>query len=67
MSNTTAPTSFSAGDSALGYLYQVRVGLPWSLRRIATDCLRLAQKKRVRIVNRDVVARVQQADSDDAG
>ncbi|XYI00001.1 ABC-three component system protein [Sorangium sp. So ce1128] len=27
-------TSFSAADSALGYLYQVRVGLLWSLRRL---------------------------------
>src|SRR5689334_4492523 len=26
-------TSFSAADSALGYLYQVRTGLLWSLRR----------------------------------
>jgi hypothetical protein len=36
------------------------------LDRIATDCLKLAQKKRVRIVDRDIVARVQQTDSDDA-
>jgi hypothetical protein len=26
-------TTFSAADSALGYLYQVRVALLWSLRR----------------------------------
>lgn len=30
-----APTnSFSAADSAIGYLYQVRVGLLWSIRRL---------------------------------
>lgn len=38
MSNTTpAPTSFSAADSALGYLYQVRQALLSSLQRLAQD------------------------------
>lgn len=31
---TDAPSPFSAADSALGYLYQVRVALLWSLRRL---------------------------------
>ena len=30
----TVPNPFSAADSALGYLYQVRVGLLWALRRL---------------------------------
>ncbi|MHB1674006.1 MAG: hypothetical protein ACYCSP_07125 [Acidobacteriaceae bacterium] len=30
----TTPNPFSAADSALGYLYQVRVGLLWALRRL---------------------------------
>lgn len=33
----TAPTPFSAADAALGYLYQVRVALVWSLRRLKND------------------------------
>jgi C-terminal domain 7 of the ABC-three component (ABC-3C) systems len=32
----TSQSPFSAADPALGYLYQVRVGLLWSLRRIKT-------------------------------
>jgi hypothetical protein len=31
---TTTPNPFSAADSALGYLYQVRVALLWALRRL---------------------------------
>jgi len=30
----TPPSPFSAADSALGYLYQVRVALLWALRRL---------------------------------
>jgi len=33
----TTPNPFSAADSALGYLYQVRVALLWALRRLKTD------------------------------
>jgi len=33
----TTPNPFSAADSALGYLYQVRVALLWSLRRLKID------------------------------
>jgi hypothetical protein len=33
----TTPSPFSAADSALGYLYQVRVALLWSLRRLKID------------------------------
>jgi hypothetical protein len=32
--NTPGPSPFSAADAALGYLYQVRVGLLWALRRL---------------------------------
>jgi hypothetical protein len=35
--NVTGKTSFSAADSALGYLYQVRIALLWALRRFKTD------------------------------
>jgi hypothetical protein len=33
----TTPNPFSAADSALGYLYQVRVALLWALRRLKFD------------------------------
>jgi hypothetical protein len=33
----TGASKFSAADSALGYLYQVRVALLWSLRRLKTE------------------------------
>ena len=33
----TTSNPFSAADSALGYLYQVRVGLLWALRRLKID------------------------------
>jgi hypothetical protein len=33
----TGANKFSAADSALGYLYQVRVALLWSLRRLKTE------------------------------
>jgi hypothetical protein len=33
----TISNPFSAADSALGYLYQVRVALLWALRRLKTD------------------------------
>ena len=33
----TTPNPFSAADSALGYLYQVRVALLWALRRLKID------------------------------
>ena len=34
---TDTPEQFSAADSTLGYLYQVRVALLWSLRRLKKD------------------------------
>ncbi len=34
MATMTPPNPFSAADSALGYLYQVRVALLWALRRL---------------------------------
>ncbi len=34
----TTTSQFSAPDSALGYLYQVRVALLWSLRRLKSGC-----------------------------
>lgn len=37
MPDSNPPRSFSAADSALGYLYQVRVALLWALRRLPTD------------------------------
>ena len=36
-SNSDKPTDFSAADSALGYLYQIRLGLLSSLRRLSRD------------------------------
>jgi type II secretory pathway predicted ATPase ExeA len=54
-------------SDALSLMHEASRGHLRDLDRIATDCLKLAQKKRVRIVDRDVVARVHQADSDDAG
>lgn len=53
-------------SDALSLMHEASRGHLRDLDRIATDCLKLAQKKRVRIVDRDVVARVQQADDDDA-
>ena len=51
-------------SDALSLMHEASRGHLRDLDRIATDALRLAQKKRVRIVDRDVVARVQSADSD---
>jgi general secretion pathway protein A len=53
-------------SDAISLMHEASRGHLRDLDRIATDCLKLAQKKRVRIVDRDVVARVQQAESDDA-
>lgn len=36
-SDSDKPTDFSATDSALGYLYQIRLGLLSSLRRLSRD------------------------------
>lgn len=36
-SSSSGPTDFSAADSALGYLYQVRLALLLSLQRLASD------------------------------
>jgi len=36
-SRSQTPTDFSATDSALGYLYQVRLALLSSLRRLSMD------------------------------
>ena len=54
-------------SDAISLMHEASRGHLRDLDRIATDCLKLAQKKRVRIVDRDIVARVQQADSDDGG
>jgi len=35
--STTASNQFSASDSALGYLYQARLALLWSLKRLKAD------------------------------
>lgn len=37
MSETKGAEKFSARDSALGYLYQVRLALLWALKRLASD------------------------------
>jgi type II secretory pathway predicted ATPase ExeA len=51
-------------SDALSLMHEASRGHLRDLDRIATDTLRLAHKKRVRIVDREVVARVQSADSD---
>lgn len=53
-------------SDALSLLHEASRGHLRDIDRIATDCLKLAQKKRVRIVDRDVVVRVQKAEDDDA-
>lgn len=37
MTSATTSTDFSAADAALGYLYQVRLALFWSLERLSED------------------------------
>lgn len=52
-------------SDALSLLHESSRGHLRDLDRLATDALKLACKKRVRIVDRDVIARVQRADADD--
>lgn len=52
-------------SDALSLLHEASRGHLRDLDRIATDCLKLAYKKKARIVDRDVVTRVQQVDNDD--
>lgn len=54
---------FSSG--ALSLIHEASRGPLRDADRIATDSLKLACKKRVRIVDRDVVSRAQQAEFDD--
>lgn len=53
-------------SDALSILHEASRGHLRDIDRIATDCLKLAHKKRGRIVDRDIVARVQKAEDDDA-
>ena len=53
-------------SDAFSLLHEASRGHLRDIDRIATDCLKLAQKKRVRIVDRDIVVRVQKAQDDDA-
>lgn len=52
-------------SDALSLLHEASRGHLRDLDRLATDALKLACRKRVRIVDRDVVTRVQHADADD--
>ena len=53
-------------SDALSLLHEASRGHLRDIDRIATDCLKLAQKKRVRIVDRDILLRVQKSEDDDA-
>ena len=53
-------------SDALSLIHEASRGHLRDIDRIATDCLKLAQKRRVRIVDRDVVVRVQKSQGDDA-
>ena len=53
-------------SDALSLIHEASRGHLRDIDRIATDCLKLAQKKRVRIIDRDVVIRVQKRQDDDA-
>lgn len=53
-------------SDALSLLHEASRGHLRDIDRIATDCLKLAQKKRARIVDRDTLVRVQKAEDDDA-
>jgi general secretion pathway protein A len=52
-------------SDALSLLHEASRGHLRDLDRLATDALKLACRKRVRIVDRDLVTRVQRADADD--
>jgi general secretion pathway protein A len=47
-------------SDAIAFIHEASRGHLRDLDRIATDCLKLAHRKKLRIVDRDVVARVQQ-------
>jgi hypothetical protein len=47
-------------SDALALMHEASRGHLRDLDRIATACLKLAHKRKVRIVDRDIVARVQQ-------
>lgn len=53
-------------SDALSLIHEASRGHLRDIDRVATDCLKLAQKKRVRIIDRDVVVRVQKSQDDDA-
>lgn len=54
-------------SDALSLMHEASRGHLRDLDRIATDALKLACRKRVRIVDRELIARIQRADSDDDG
>ena len=51
-------------SDALSLLHEASRGHLRDIDRIATDCLKLAQRKRVKIVDRDILVRVQKAEDD---
>jgi general secretion pathway protein A len=53
-------------SDALSLLHEASRGHLRDIDRIATDCLKLAHKKRGRIVDRDILLRVQKAEDEDA-
>lgn len=53
-------------SDALSLLHEASRGHLRDIDRIATDCLKLAYKRRARIVDRDILVRVQKAVDDDA-
>lgn len=52
-------------SDAISLMHEASRGQLRDLDRIATDCLKLAHRKRMRIVDKDIVVRVQQDDADD--
>jgi general secretion pathway protein A len=52
-------------SDAISLMHEASRGHLRDLDRIATDCLKLAHRKRLRIVDKDIVVRVQQDDADD--
>jgi general secretion pathway protein A len=53
-------------SDALSLLHEASHGHLRDIDRIATDCLKLAHRKRVRIIDRDIVVRVQKVEDQDA-
>ena len=52
-------------SDAIALMHEASRGHLRDLDRVATACLKLAHKKKVRIVDRDIVVRVQQAEPRD--